>query len=288
MECQYVATQRGGVALVFEGHRYNKVRDGKDGTVYWRCSRDRQCPGRAVTVNNRVKKANNKHNHPPEASLRTGAISVVSSSSSSSQGQHANSNNVTSGITSNSNSNSFTSLSGSNASVATRLSSSKSLSSSSHHHHQQQHHAQHHHNPHHHNIVAHNESSLRLPSSHMTGMPPDMLLDPASAAAAAASFPAIVTETLKYLAAASGNHQMAAAFANSMAQSLNPSLKNMDPHPFRSGNSNRSNQSSHSQAAVHISPGEYQSMLLFETPISYDTHDDRQTEILSRNVCHML
>jgi hypothetical protein len=67
-----VATQRGGVALVFEGHRYNKVRDGKDGTVYWRCSRDRQCPGRAVTVNNRVKKANNKHNHPPEASLRNG------------------------------------------------------------------------------------------------------------------------------------------------------------------------------------------------------------------------
>lgn len=67
--CSYVATQRGGVALLFEGHRYNKVRDGKDGTVYWRCSRDRQCPGRAVTVNNRVKKSNNKHNHPPEASL---------------------------------------------------------------------------------------------------------------------------------------------------------------------------------------------------------------------------
>ncbi|XP_075676380.1 uncharacterized protein LOC113789149 [Dermatophagoides pteronyssinus] len=67
--CSYVATQRGGVALLYEGHRYNKVRDGKDGTVYWRCSRDRQCPGRAVTVNNRVKKSNNKHNHPPEASL---------------------------------------------------------------------------------------------------------------------------------------------------------------------------------------------------------------------------
>ena len=270
MECQYVATQRGGVALVFEGHRYNKVRDGKDGTVYWRCSRDRQCPGRAVTVNNRVKKANNKHNHPPEASLRTssGAISVVSTSSStSSQGQtHANSNNnnnATSGITSNSNSNSFTSLSGSNASVATRLSSNKSLSSStsSHHHHHNPHHHQQQHHPHHHhhhNIVAHNESPLRLPSSHMTGMPPDMLLDPASAAAAAASFPAIVTETLKYLAAASGNHQMAAAFANSMAQSLNPSLKNMDHHvPFRSGNSNRSSQSSHNQPAVHISPGEF-------------------------------
>lgn len=66
MECQYVATQRGGIALLFEGHRYNKVRDGKEGTVYWRCARDRQCPGRAVTVYSRIKKANNKHNHPPD------------------------------------------------------------------------------------------------------------------------------------------------------------------------------------------------------------------------------
>src|SRR5882757_9783747 len=72
MECQYVATQRGGVALVFEGHRYNKVRDGKDGTVYWRCSRDRQCPGRAVTVNSRIKKANNKHNHNPDSCIKNG------------------------------------------------------------------------------------------------------------------------------------------------------------------------------------------------------------------------
>ena len=82
MECQYVATQRGGVALLFEGHRYNKVRDGKDGTVYWRCSRDRQCPGRAVTVNNRVKKANNKHNHPPEGAIRNGNANTSLLSSS--------------------------------------------------------------------------------------------------------------------------------------------------------------------------------------------------------------
>ena len=72
MDCQYVATQRGGVALVFEGHRYNKVRDGKDGTVYWRCSRDRQCPGRAVTVHSRIKKANNKHNHNPDGCVKNG------------------------------------------------------------------------------------------------------------------------------------------------------------------------------------------------------------------------
>lgn len=97
--CSYVATQRGGVALLFEGHRYNKVRDGKDGTVYWRCSRDRQCPGRAVTVNNRVKKSNNKHNHPPEASLlmRNGSGgSHHSSNSSSNRGHHSTSSNSTS------------------------------------------------------------------------------------------------------------------------------------------------------------------------------------------------
>ena len=79
MDCQYVATQRGGVALVFEGHRYNKVRDGKDGTVYWRCSRDRQCPGRAVTVHSRIKKANNKHNHSPDNGVKSGQTIISSS-----------------------------------------------------------------------------------------------------------------------------------------------------------------------------------------------------------------
>jgi hypothetical protein len=159
--CSYVATQRGGVALLFEGHRYNKVRDGKDGTVYWRCSRDRQCPGRAVTVNNRVKKANNKHNHPPEAALRNGTAnpSILSSQSSSS--------------------------------IA--ASSSKERSDEG--------------------LLA---SGLALQ---------DVI---EAQAAAAAAFPTIVTETLKYLAAASGNPQMAAAFASSMASLSSPSIKSLD------------------------------------------------------------
>ncbi|XP_076316903.1 xaa-Pro aminopeptidase 1-like isoform X2 [Tachypleus tridentatus] len=70
MNCQYVATQRGGVALLYDGHRYNKVRDGKEGTIYWRCARNRQCPGRAVTVYRHIKKVNNKHSHPPPILLR--------------------------------------------------------------------------------------------------------------------------------------------------------------------------------------------------------------------------
>ena len=91
MDCQYVATQRGGVALVFEGHRYNKVRDGKDGTVYWRCSRDRQCPGRAVTVHSRIKKANNKHNHSPDNGM-TPAKPILNSNSLMSNATGSNQN----------------------------------------------------------------------------------------------------------------------------------------------------------------------------------------------------
>ncbi|RWS28993.1 hypothetical protein B4U80_02267 [Leptotrombidium deliense] len=162
MECQYVATQRGGVALVFEGHRYNKVRDGKDGTVYWRCSRDRQCPGRAVTVNTRVKKANNKHNHPPEGSLKNGT---------------------------------------SNANVFSPSVSSGAPS-----------------------IGQHLESTCRLPSNLALQ---DVLNAQNAAAAAAVSLPAIVTETLKYLAVASGNHQMA-AFANSVASLSGTSLESLE------------------------------------------------------------
>ncbi|XP_054167376.1 uncharacterized protein LOC128964764 [Oppia nitens] len=159
--CSYVATQRGGVALLFEGHRYNKVRDGKDGTVYWRCSRDRQCPGRAVTVNNRVKKANNKHNHPPEAALRNGTAgsSLISS-------PHV-------------------------PSISASTSKDR------------------------------NDEGLLASSIALQ----DVI---EAQAAAAAAFPSIVTETLKYLAVASGNPQMAAAFASSMASLSNPSLKNFN------------------------------------------------------------
>ncbi|XP_074604675.1 aminopeptidase P isoform X2 [Brevipalpus obovatus] len=184
MECQYVATQRGGIALVFEGHRYNKVRDGKDGTVYWRCSRDRQCPGRAVTVNNRVKKANNKHNHPAENGSRNGSTSSTTSITSN---NNINNNNISNNTNNINNIPSpaagFTSLSGPPSSS---LPPTNSISDC--------------HTP-------------RIPSSIAMQ---DVLSVHTAAAAAAVSFPAIVSETLKYLAYASGNHQMA-SFASTMA-----------------------------------------------------------------------
>lgn len=228
MECQYVATQRGGVALVFEGHRYNKVRDGKDGTVYWRCSRDRQCPGRAVTVNNRVKKANNKHNHAPEASLRNGNANPV-------------------GMVSNP-----LSLPGSHHHHA-----SSHHSSSTHHHHQSPSSSSSHHH-HHHSSHTHHQSSrqqsnhspsgtsgrgispsfaqseaplpLRLPSSShsstsLTSQASALEAQNAMAAMAAAfpaSIPAIMTELFRNLAAVSaGNPQMAAYLASSLALNNN-------------------------------------------------------------------
>lgn len=164
-----MATQRGGVALVFEGHRYNKVRDGKDGTVYWRCSRDRQCPGRAVTVNNRVKKANNKHNHPPEASLRNG---------------HANHHHSHHGSNSSSSSNPVA--------FSVRTSSP---------------------------VVAQNEVSLRMQNNNNSFSMQDVF-EAQSAVSAASSFPSIVSETLKYLAFASSNPHMAAAFASTFGHQL--------------------------------------------------------------------
>lgn len=237
MECQYVATQRGGVALVFEGHRYNKVRDGKDGTVYWRCSRDRQCPGRAVTVNNRVKKANNKHNHAPEASLRNGNA-VTSSSGLANHplsGHHSSH------------------LSGHHH---PHHHQSPSSSTSSHHHHSGSHHLSSNRQQSNHSPIGTSATgrgispsllqlaqsseappNLRLPSSHHSSSSHltsssatalDVAAQNAAAVAAMAAFPGIppiLEQMVRYLAAASGNPQMAAFLASS-ALALNNNNNN--------------------------------------------------------------
>lgn len=243
MECQYVATQRGGVALVFEGHRYNKVRDGKDGTVYWRCSRDRQCPGRAVTVNNRVKKANNKHNHSPEASLRNGNANSTGGimnplSLSATSHHHLPSHHSSSGH---------------------HHHQSPSSSSSSHHHH---HHGSSHLSHHHQSTRQQSNHSpsgtsgrgispsfaqseappLRLPSSShsstsLTSQASTLEAQNAMAAMAAAfpaSIPAIMTELFRNLAAVSaGNPQMAAYLASSLALNNNNDSKETNRFPLR-------------------------------------------------------
>ncbi len=35
---EFVRTHLGGAALHFEGHKYLKIREGKNGMVFWRCS----------------------------------------------------------------------------------------------------------------------------------------------------------------------------------------------------------------------------------------------------------
>uniref|UniRef100_T1KRQ7 FLYWCH-type domain-containing protein n=1 Tax=Tetranychus urticae TaxID=32264 RepID=T1KRQ7_TETUR len=218
MECQYVATQRGGIALVYEGHRYNKVRDGKDGTVYWRCSRDRQCPGRAVTVNNRVKKANNKHNHPAEAGI--GGVPGATGSGSVGllrNGSTASSNFINSHNNNNANSN---------------QSSLHQVQAQAHQHH---------------TSGSSSSAGLSPPSSGQLGGPllSDVtpIISPrvpsgltiqevlnaqtAVAATAAVSFPTLMQETLKYIAFASGNHQFA-SFAASMANFGCPNIETLE------------------------------------------------------------
>ena len=35
---KFVKTHRGGMALHYEGHKYLKIREGRDGLLFWRCS----------------------------------------------------------------------------------------------------------------------------------------------------------------------------------------------------------------------------------------------------------
>ena len=46
---QFVQTHHGGKALLHEGYKYLKIRDGKECT-FWRCERHKsQCPARVTT-----------------------------------------------------------------------------------------------------------------------------------------------------------------------------------------------------------------------------------------------
>ena len=63
---QFVQTHRGGKAMLYEGYKYLKIRDGKENT-FWRCERHRsQCPARATTFEGAVQSTRGEHNHPPD------------------------------------------------------------------------------------------------------------------------------------------------------------------------------------------------------------------------------
>ncbi|KAL3116702.1 hypothetical protein niasHT_000780 [Heterodera trifolii] len=66
MEIQYLQTQQGRLKMLYQGHDYYKIREGRNGQVYWQCVRFRSggCKGKAQVVNGIVT-VTNPHNHPP-------------------------------------------------------------------------------------------------------------------------------------------------------------------------------------------------------------------------------
>ncbi|KAL3116664.1 hypothetical protein niasHT_000742 [Heterodera trifolii] len=52
--------------MLYEGHMYYKIREGRNGQVYWQCVRFRSggCKGKAQMVNGIVT-VTDPHNHPP-------------------------------------------------------------------------------------------------------------------------------------------------------------------------------------------------------------------------------
>ena len=61
---EFVETSRGGKILHYEGYIYLKIRDGKDGFVFWRCQQHRNgCVARATSEGTSVI-VRREHNHP--------------------------------------------------------------------------------------------------------------------------------------------------------------------------------------------------------------------------------
>ena len=61
---EFVNTHRGGKALHYEGHKYLKIRDGRNGQVFWRCSLHKSgCTARATSEGKSVI-VRQEHSHP--------------------------------------------------------------------------------------------------------------------------------------------------------------------------------------------------------------------------------
>ena len=67
----FIQTSRGGKALHYEGYMYLKIREGKEGNIFWRCQLHKSgCSGRATSQDTSVV-VRSEHNHPPAlATLR--------------------------------------------------------------------------------------------------------------------------------------------------------------------------------------------------------------------------
>ncbi len=70
MTMEFTTTQRGAQSLLHGGYSYMINRRGRDGVVYWRCTRSRNshCTGSVTTGSaDELPSVKNTHNHPPDA-----------------------------------------------------------------------------------------------------------------------------------------------------------------------------------------------------------------------------
>ena len=62
---EFVTTQRGARFLIYEGHKYVINRRGRDGRIFWRCAKSRQCKGAVTTKENEIiSSRSDEYNHP--------------------------------------------------------------------------------------------------------------------------------------------------------------------------------------------------------------------------------
>ena len=63
---EFVTTQRGARSLIYEGHKYLINRRGRNGRIFWRCAKSRQCKGAVTTKEDEIVSSRaDEHNHPP-------------------------------------------------------------------------------------------------------------------------------------------------------------------------------------------------------------------------------
>ena len=61
---EFVKTHRGGMALHYEGHKYFKIQEGRDGLLFWKCSLHKTgCMAKATSEGTSVI-VRQEHNHP--------------------------------------------------------------------------------------------------------------------------------------------------------------------------------------------------------------------------------
>ena len=74
---EFFTTQRGARSLIYGGHKYIINRRGRDGCIFWRCAKSRQCKAAVTTKENEIiSSRSDKHNHPPNEAEIVASMAV--------------------------------------------------------------------------------------------------------------------------------------------------------------------------------------------------------------------